>query len=147
VEPRPDRERFIVQALPPTSQPPEVFVILDPEALDVTATIPENAWTGLGPAVNNAPNQPLLGLNAREDAYFLIARREVDLAPGGPSQCVHHSLSRLDANTGVVLEPTDLRPIAQQFFLRPCTIGSWFQVKAPARPTLAAEVQGNAVTL
>ena len=77
----------------------------------------------------------------------MIARREVDLAPGGLSQCVHHSLSRLDANTGAVLKRTDLRPIAQQFSLRPCTIGSWFQVKAPASPTFAAEVQGNAVTL
>ena len=60
------RERVIVQALPPTSQPPGVFVILDPETLDVTATISESALTGLGPAVNNAPNQPLLVLNARE---------------------------------------------------------------------------------
>ncbi len=141
------RQRLIVQALPPTSQPPGVFVILDPETLDVTATIPESALTGLGPAANNAPNQPQLALNAREDAYYLIARREVDLAPGGLSKCVHHSLSRLGANTGAVLERTDLRPIALQFPPRPCAIGSWLQVKAPPSPTLSAEVQGNAVTL
>ena len=140
------RERVIVQALPPTSQPPGVFVILDPETLDVTATISESALTGR--ASRQQRTEPATARAQLERrCLLLIARREVDLAPGGLSQCVHHSLSRLDANTGAVLERTDLRPIAQQFSLRPCTIGSWFQVKAPASPTFAAEVQGNAVTL
>ena len=139
------RERVIVQALPPMSQPPGAFVHSRSRDARRHGDDSQIALTGLGPAVNNAPNQPLLELNAREDAYFLIARREVDLAPGGyrsvsTTRSVDSTRTRAPFSSARICAR-----LAQQFSLD--LVGSWFQVKAPASPTLAAEVQRNVVTL
>jgi hypothetical protein len=65
------------------------------------------------------------------------------LGTRGLSQCVHHSVD----STRIRAPFSNLRPIAQQSSLLPCTIGSWFQVKAPGEPNVRGRGPGNAVTL
>jgi hypothetical protein len=126
--------------------------VLNADTLALELAVPQSAFASLGPLGPWQSAQMRLHTSARGDAYFAWLTREVfGTTSGEPDpECLHHSVTRVDPNTGTVLEQADMLRNLSAIGLgspRYCPSASYIQLNAPARPTLSAVVQGNTVTL
>jgi hypothetical protein len=127
---------------------PEPIGVLNPDTLALEATVSQSMFADLGPVRSGQRNDLDLHVSGRSDAYFVGLARYYTGAPGGRDpECLHHSLTRVDANTGAVLERADLRPVLTLLNGWGCSAGQRIQINSPSRPTLSALAHGNTVTL
>ena len=142
------RRRLIVLPSCFSCAVPEPLGVLNPDTLALEATVSQSMFANLGPVVPGQRNDLNLHVTGRSDAYIVGLARYYTGSPGGfDPECLHHSLTRVDANTGAVLERADLRPALTLLNGWGCSAGLRIQINSPARPNLSAQVHGSTVTL
>jgi hypothetical protein len=124
-------------------------VNVDTLALDVA--VPQSAIADVGSIGLGEVNGVSLSAGGSGDSYIVWISRSSFDGPGNspPAQCFHHSLTRVDAETGRVSEQVDMRGLGPALlgFGGGCITGTLIQLNAPTPPALSAAVNGQTVTL